>query len=212
MRQPHSVFFDLDGTLTDPWLGISRCIEHALDSLDIERDSGDDYRWCIGPPLRESLSILAGSDLSERALSIYRERFSDLGWQENAPYDGIHAALDALAGSGSELYVATSKPRVYAIRILEHFDLLPFFTAVYGAELDGTRSDKSELLAYALSQHTVNQPVMVGDRRHDVIGAASNGMRAIGVSYGYGSVEELLAAGAEQIVDSPSGLIDVLQA
>ncbi|MDJ0917164.1 MAG: HAD hydrolase-like protein [Woeseiaceae bacterium] len=210
MRHPHSVFFDLDGTLTDPWLGISRSIEYALDALDLERDPGDDYRWCIGPPLRESFSMLAGGELAERALSIYRERYSEVGWRENTPYDGIPATLAALTDSGRKLYVATSKPHVFATRILEHFELLPFFTAVYGAELDGTRSDKSELLAYALSQHTVNEPAMVGDRRYDMIGAAANAMRAIGVSYGYGSTEELSEAGAEHIVDSPAGLIDVL--
>lgn len=210
MRHPHSVFFDLDGTLTDPWLGVSRCIEYALDALDIQRDPADDYRWCIGPPLRESFSTLAGSEHAERALSVYRERYADLGWRENTPYDGIHAALGTLIDNGRRLYVATSKPHIFATRILEHFDLLPFFDTVHGAELDGTRSDKSELLTYALSQHRPTQPTMVGDRRYDMIGATSNGMRAVGVSYGYGSTEELTAAGAERIVDSPSALADAL--
>ncbi len=210
MNQRHSVFFDLDGTLTDPWLGISRCIEHALAALDIEYDPGDDFRWCIGPPLRESFADLAGAELADRALSIYRERFTDIGWQENAPYDGIHETLETLKDNGRTLFVATSKPHVYATRILEHFGLKPFFDRIYGAELDGTRSDKSELLAYAISRNAVHDPVMIGDRRHDMIGARSNAMRAVGVSYGYGSVEELTEAGAERIVDSPSALTDAL--
>ena len=206
MTTASSVFFDLDGTLTDPWLGISRCIRYALETLGVEYDSGDDFRWCIGPPLRQSFAILAGEAQAERALSIYRERFSDVGWRENAPYDRIHRALETLREHGHTLFVATSKPRVYATRILEHFALLPFFEASYGAELDGTRADKSELLEYALSRHAVHDPVMIGDRRHDVVGARSNGMFAVGVSYGFGSVAELQAAGAQRIVDHPSEL------
>ena len=210
MKHRHSVFFDLDGTLTDPWLGISRCIQHSLAELDIEHDADDDFRWCIGPPLRESFATLVGAELAERALSIYRERFAQIGWQENAPYDGIHEALETLKDNQRTLFVATSKPHVYATRILEHFKLRPFFEMVYGAELDGTRSDKSELLAYAISRNAVHDPVMIGYRRHDMIGARSNAMRAIGVSYGYGSVEELTAAGADRVVDSPPALTDAL--
>jgi phosphoglycolate phosphatase len=210
MTTPHSVFFDLDGTLTDPWLGISRCIRHALDTLDVNYDPDDDFRWCIGPPLRNSLGMLAGNARSEHALSIYRERYSEIGWRENAPYDGIHDALDTLRRNGHTMYVATSKPHVYAARILEHFELLPFFDGIYGADFDGTRSDKSALLAHALSQKSamdaLRDPVMVGDRRYDVIGARANGMRTVGVSYGYGSVEELAEAGVGRIVDHPSEL------
>ena len=206
MTTASSVFFDLDGTLTDPWLGISRCVRHALESLHIDYDADDDFRWCIGPPLRESFAVLAGNAQAERALSVYRERYSEIGWRENTPYDGIHDALQTLKRNGHTLYVATSKPQVYAARILEHFELLEFFDGTYGAELDGTRSDKTALLAYALSKNDVRQPVMVGDRRYDVIGARSNGMRAIGVSYGYGSIEELSEAGAARIVARPSEL------
>lgn len=211
MTTPHSVFFDLDGTLTDPLPGISRSIRHALETLGVEHDPEDDFRWCIGPPLRESFAVLAGTALAERALSVYRERFSAVGWRENAPYDGIHRALEALSEDGHRLYVATSKPHVYATRILDHFELLPYFDASYGAELDGTRADKSALLAHALRRHPAHNPVMVGDRKYDIEGALSNSMRAVGVSYGYGSAEELARAGADCIVDRPSDLPGVFQ-
>ena len=206
MTLPHSVFFDLDGTLTDPWLGISRCIRHALETLRVEYDAGDDFRWCIGPPLRQSFAQLAGDEHAEHALSVYRERYSEVGWRENAPYEGIHEALESLSRNGHSLFVATSKPHIYATRILEHFELMHFFDNIYGAELDGTRSDKSALLAFALSQNEVQNPVRVGDRRHDVVGARSNGMHSVGVSYGYGSIEELTEAGAGRIVESPAEL------
>ena len=206
MTIPHSVFLDLDGTLTDPWLGISRCIRHALDTLGIEYGADEDFRWCIGPPLRESFATLAGGAQAELALTIYRERFSEIGWRENVPYEGIHEALESLDRNGHNLFVATSKPHVYATRILEHFELMHYFVNVHGAELDGTRSDKSALLAHALSKNAVQHPVMVGDRRHDVVGARSNGMFSVGVSYGYGSIEELVEAGADRIVDNPSEL------
>jgi len=203
-----AIFFDLDGTLTDPKLGITRCIQYALEQTGLEPPEADRLTWCIGPPLLESLESLVGAALAPSALVAYRQRFSDVGWSENTPYEGIDGILAELEEAGMRLYVATSKPHVYAQRILEHFGLRRFFTGVYGAELDGTRSSKTELLRHALADtRQVDAASMVGDREHDVIGALANGMKTVGVSYGYGSVRELTEAGAHHIVDSPTLLI-----
>lgn len=209
MRRPDSVFFDLDGTLTDPHTGIRRCIEHALVRLGVDLGD-DDFRWCIGPPLLESFATLVGPSRAAEALALYRERFSTLGWKENSPYAGIDVALSRLAEAGLTLFVATSKPHVYADRILQHFELSRFFRRTYGAELDGTRADKTTLLGYALHRQSLDTAIMIGDRKHDLIGARANGMRAVAVSYGYGSIQELRAAGAETILDSPQAIADFL--
>jgi len=202
------IFFDLDGTLTDPKEGITRCLQYALGSVGADVPARDDLVWCIGPPLLESLRSLVGSDLAPVALSAYRERFSDVGWSENKPYRGIQQVLAKLLDSDISMYVATSKPRVYAQRILDHFELSPYFIEIFGAELDGTRSDKSELLSYALMKLEISgSSSMVGDRLHDVIGAISNNMNPVGVSYGYGSIDELRLAGVAHIVNQPEELV-----
>ena len=133
----------------------------------------------------------------------------EIGWKENVPYDGINDVLDTLRQAGHTLFVATSKPHVYATRIVEHFGLSPFFERVFGAELDGTRGDKAELLAYALAEAGVDdaaRAMMVGDREHDVRGAFPSGLRAIGVLWGYGTEAELRAAGANMLVSHPCEL------
>ena len=202
------VFFDLDGTLTDPKAGIVGSIRFALDRLGLECPEEDDLTWCIGPPLLDSFSKLVGETLAPEALRHYRERFDERGWRENEPYEGIVAALDELVSMRFTLYVATSKPRVFADRIIKHFRLDPYFSEVFGAELDGRLSDKADLLRFALSRvKPTTLPIMVGDRMHDVVGAKRNGMRAIGVTYGYGSRQELEQAGADAFADSPSQII-----
>ena len=202
------LFFDLDGTLTDPKDGITRCIQYAIEKVGVDAPSSDDLVWCIGPPLLESLRSLVGADSAPLALAAYRERFSDVGWLENKPYQGIKSALGMLFDSNVSMYVATSKPQVYAEQILDHFGLAPYFVYVFGAELDGTRSDKSELLAYALEKTgTQGDSSMIGDRSHDVIGALSNSMHSVGVSYGYGSIDELRSAGVSHIVNRPDELV-----
>ncbi len=203
-----AIFFDLDGTLTDPKDGITACLRYALETVGAEAPEADDLTWCIGPPLLESLEKLVGSDRADAALVAYRERFSDVGWSENVPYEGIRSALTELQHGGRQLFVATSKPHVYARQILEHFELSQFFVEIFGAELDGTRSDKSELLRYAISRSPTSETLsMVGDRSHDVVGALANGMFPVGVSYGYGSVEELRDAGALLIANKPADLV-----
>lgn len=199
------IYFDLDGTLTDPFEGITKSILYALDDLGAEAPDDDRLRECIGPPLQVTFRDLVGSDRAGRALELYRERFADLGWCENVPYDGIHAALEALVAAGHTLFVATTKPWVFAEKIVGHFDMAPYFSDVFGSELDGTRVDKTELLAWALPQNSGRaSALMIGDRKHDIVGALNNGMDALGVSWGYGSLDELTASGAIRIVDAPS--------
>ena len=203
---PEHLYFDLDGTLTDPFEGISKSIVYALDRLGEAPPAEDVLRHCIEPPLLASFDSLVGEARSRDALTFYRERFGDVGWQENSPYDGIRELLQGMDDSGRTLYVATSKPTVYAERIVSHFDLREFFDGVFGSELDGRRTNKVELLAYALSANASGDAIMIGDREHDVIGAIRNNMHIIGVSYGYGTEEELRSAGAEQIASSPDAL------
>ncbi|MEM8492500.1 MAG: HAD hydrolase-like protein [Pseudomonadota bacterium] len=200
-----TVFFDLDGTLTDPQLGIVRSIRHALDRLGVEALADDDLTWCIGPPLQVSLARLVGDVRVPQALRYYRERFGDIGWKENELYPGITEALTHLTTNGATLYVATSKPLVFAERILRHFELAEFFDRIFGSELDGTLSDKADLLRFALREaRPSDTPTMVGDREHDIIGARANRLRSIGLTYGYGSREELVQAGADVIVETTS--------
>jgi len=205
------IYFDLDGTLTDPKLGIIRSVQYALSKLDRAAPPEDELTWCIGPPLRASLKTMLGTDeLADRAMLLYRERFADVGIFENEIYPGIEETLSVLTASGRRLFVATSKPSLYAERIIDYFKLRVYFERVFGSELDGRRSDKTELLGYALETTRVDpsQAVMIGDRSHDMIGARNNGMMAVGVLYGYGSEEELLDAGAHYVCPTPQRLLD----
>jgi len=207
------VFFDLDGTLTDPKVGITRSIQFALEHLDVPVPSADDLTWCIGPPLHASfLSLLGTESRALRAIELYRERYSDVGLFENVPYEGIGQMLTDVAGSTRRLFVATSKPLPFAQRIIERFGLRDHFVRVFGAELDGTRSDKGDLLRYALKETSVDPTtaVMIGDRKHDILGAAKNGIPAIGVLYGYGSLEELTESGATRFCRSPGEIVDLI--
>jgi len=207
-----TVFFDLDGTLTDPMLGITGSIRYALEKLGATVPEAKELTWCIGPPLLESFQTLVGSDRAAAAVVHYRERFSRVGLYENTPYSGIHAALSALQSAGVRLCVASSKPHIHVREILEHFELIHYFSDVFGSELDGSRTDKSELLRFALAETGVeaNAATMVGDRKHDIVGALDNGVSAIGVLYGYGSEEELTQAGANRFARAPSELASLL--
>jgi phosphoglycolate phosphatase len=204
------IFFDLDGTLTDPKPGITRSIQYALEKLDHPAiPTEDELTWCIGPPLRASFATLLGAeDSADLAVSYYRERFSDIGLYENGVYDGIGDILTELGQSGRRLFVATSKPHVFAERIIDHFGLRHHFERVFGSKLDGTRVDKSHLLEYALHETAVDpsRATMIGDRSHDMVGARNNGMKAVGVLYGYGSRDELLQAGALHVCAAPRAI------
>lgn len=208
---PLALLFDLDGTLTDPREGITRCIAHALERMGREAPPPEALTFAIGPPLRASLARLLRTDdreAVERAIGHYRERFAVTGLYENAPYAGIDATLAALRAAGHRLFVATSKPRVYAERIVGHFALDAHFEAVHGCELDGTREDKRDLLAHLLPRHGLapRATVMIGDRGVDMRAARHHGALALGVTWGYGSREELREAGAHALCDSPGEL------
>lgn len=208
-----TLFFDLDGTLTDPKPGITGSIQYALEKLGRPVPTQDELAWCIGPPLRANFVTLLGGDAeADRAVELYRERFGDVGLFENAVYPDIEAVLAALGKSHPRIFVATSKPHVFAKRIIDHFGLNSYFEHVFGSELDGTRVHKDDLLAYALRE-TGTDPasaLMIGDRSHDVLGAKANGMDAIGVTYGYGSREELMSAGARHLCATPRAILDVI--
>ena len=209
MSGPEAVLLDLDGTLTDPREGITRCIAHALERMGLEPPPSEELTFAIGPPLRASLARLMGTDSREAvelALAHYRERFVDVGLYENSPYEGIDRALATLREAGHRLFVATSKPRVYAERIVGHFELHAHFEAVLGCELDGTREDKRELIAYLVSLHSLEpaRTVMVGDRGVDMTAARFHGVRALGALWGYGSRDELVEAGAQGLLEKPA--------
>ena len=205
------VYFDLDGTLTDPFEGITKCILYALDQLGFPHPSDEYLHSCIGPPLYDTFPELVGDELTRKAIDLYRQRFDELGWLENKPYDGIHDALAAVANSGCVLFVATSKPRIAAGRIVDHFEMAQYFEKVYGCELDGTRANKTELLKFAIDENPqASSRTMIGDRKHDLIGAIANGIKPIGVSYGYGTHDELSAAGATAIAAAPAELPEII--
>ncbi len=167
----------------------------------------DTLRSYVGPPLMQTFRDLVGEDRARHALTLYRERFGLEGWMQNRPYDGIHEALDTTKQAGRRLFVTTSKPTVYAERIVEHFSLDGFFDGIYGAELDGTRSNKSELVEWALGQvEPRGAAVIVGDRKHDIIAGLDNMLGVIGVLYGFGTIGELRTAGAEKIAERPSDI------
>lgn len=203
-----TILFDLDGTLTDNQIGIFRCIHHAMKELGMPLDPSVDLRWCVGPPLQNSLAKLADGnfELGLKALAIYREEYGRTGLFENQVYDGIPESLAALEPS-FHLYVATSKLQLYAQQIVEHFNLNRFFKRVYGCSSDGTHSDKSELIAHLLKTEKPEAPLyMVGDREHDVIGALRNRVIPIGAAWGFGTEGELRKAGAKTILRHPREL------
>jgi phosphoglycolate phosphatase len=207
-----NLLFDLDGTLTDPFTGITKCIGYALDMLDRESPPTESLHWCIGPPLKDSFAKLLASDddaLTERAIAFYRERFGTVGLFENEVYDGIPEMLEALQKSGHTLYVATSKPVVYAERIIDHFGLHRYFKCIFGSELDGTRSDKKSLISYILQRELMapSETSMIGDREHDIIGAKENGIFGFGVLWGYGTKDELENSGANAFFKTPRELV-----
>lgn len=211
-----NVLLDLDGTLTDPREGIVGCIKYALNELAHSCPGDSELARYIGPPLQETFSTLLSSSDPARintAIALYRERFAVTGMFENAVYPGIAEALSDLRELGAVLYVATSKPQVYAVKIVEHFGLHEFFRAVYGSELDGTRSNKADLIAHILKTEALSpgSTCMVGDRLHDVIGAKANSVFPVGVLWGYGSRDELVAAGAAALCESPATLQSVLR-
>lgn len=205
------LLFDLDGTLTDPREGITRCIRHALASAGALPPTEFELEKYIGPPLAETFALLLGTPAAaEGALMAFRACYREGGLYENRLYPGIEKALDELCSLAPAMFVATSKPREFAVRIVEHFGLRRFFRAVYGAETTGERSDKTELLSHLLRRERLHPTdvIMVGDRQHDIIAARRNAVRAVGVTWGFGSLEELAHAGPEAICASAEDLVN----
>jgi phosphoglycolate phosphatase len=205
-----AVLLDLDGTLTDPRSGIVRCIRYALDRLARPCPGDDALAAWIGALRGAFASLLDTPDRAqiERAIGLYRERFADVGLYENEVYAGIPAMLDTLVDAGRRLLVATSKPAVFAGGIVRHFALDHRIAGVYGPDLDGRRDNKAELLAHLLATEglATATTIMVGDRAVDVAAARANGVRVIGVLWGYGSRDELLGAGADALCAAPAEL------
>lgn len=209
------MLFDLDGTLTDPQEGITNSVAYALEQYGIHVEDRSSLNKFIGPPLKDSFREYYGfaEDRAEEAVWKYREYFNEDGIFENKVYPGIPQMLQRLNDQGKILIVATSKPTVYAKRILKRFELSQYFADVQGSEMDGRRTKKEEVISYALEQNQITdnaQAVMIGDREHDIIGAKKCGLDSIGVLFGYGSREELKGCGAGQIVDTVQMLEDLL--
>ncbi|MGP6156352.1 MAG: HAD hydrolase-like protein [Vulcanimicrobiaceae bacterium] len=206
---PTTLLFDLDGTLTDPYVGITRSYAHARERLGLSALSDTKLRDLIGPPMDETFWALSDGrpELIDGAIAAYRERYSRVGLFENVVYPGIPAALQTLAAS-YQLFVCTSKPTTFATRILEHFELANFFERIYGIELNGTRSDKRDLMKWMLERENVAcaDAAMIGDRKFDVIAAHVCGVMPFGVLWGHGTERELLDAGAVACIASPEDL------
>ena len=210
-----TVLFDLDGTLTDPGEGITKSVEYALKKFDIiTQDRRELYKF-IGPPLKDSFMKYYGfsEEKAEQAIAYYREYFRDIGIFENEVYGGVENMLRSLHADGKRLVLATSKPEEFAIRILDHFGLKKYFAVTAGASMDSSRSKKGDVIAYAISlceNFNKDTAVMIGDREHDIIGAKENGLKSIGVLYGYGDENELKTAGADYIASTTEDILNLI--
>ena len=203
-----AIFFDLDGTLTDSGPGIINCAQLALDHFGIPVESREQLRVFVGPPLRQSFARFGVpvEDIDE-AIRVFRARYVPIGKFENAPYPGIEDLLRALQAEGYPLFVATSKPEVTAVEVLEHFHLDQYFDRICGASLDEGRETKEDVITYLLDQiGDPGQTVMVGDTDYDVLGAKAHGIPTIGVTWGYGDADSMAAAGAIALADTPEEL------
>ena len=208
-----TILFDLDGTLTDSGEGIINCAILALEHFGLPVPSREEMRVFVGPPLHESF-IKHGvpADKADEAVAVYRSRYIPIGKFEDSPYPGIRELLEALKADGHKLYVATSKPEQMSVDILEHFDLAKYFDRICGATMDTSRSSKDAVIAYLLEQNgRADNMMMVGDTKFDVIGAKAHGIPCIGVSWGYGEVSDMVAAGAVNIANTAQELLEMLE-
>jgi len=214
MKNYRVILFDLDGTLSDPKIGITKSVQYALEKMEIIEEDLDRLETFIGPPLQVSLAEQYGMDEAQihQAIAYYRERFSKKGMYENKLYPQVTTLLANLKEQGYQLAVATSKPTIFAEQILSYFNLEQFFDLVVGSHLDGTRSAKGEIIAFVLesfSEVPRQHFIMIGDRKYDIAGAQENQIDAIGVTYGFGSLEELQHAQATYIVSSVQELQEI---
>lgn len=209
------LLWDLDGTLTDPMLGITNSVRYALSHFGIE-ERNENLIPFIGPPLKNSFMEFYHFTEQQANLAIkkYREYFPTIGLYENRLYDGMADLLSRLQRQGKKMYIATSKPTIYAKIVADHFDISKYFIAVCGSELDGSRSTKDEVISYTLSiipNLDKTKILMIGDRMHDIIGAKTNGIDSLGVLFGYGSKSELTKHGATYLADNLEQLETFLQ-
>lgn len=208
-----AIFFDLDGTLTDSGEGIINCAILALEHFGLPIPSREAMRVFVGPPLDQSfINHGVPADRADEAIRVYRSRYTTIGKFENFPYPGIRELLDSLKSQGHRLFVATSKPEGMSVEILEKFELAQYFELICGATLDGSRSKKEDVINYLLDKTgDMDNVIMVGDTKFDVLGAKAHGIPTIGVSWGYGMVEDMIKAGAAGIADTPAQLLEMLQ-
>lgn len=210
---PGSILFDLDGTLTNPFTGITNSMQHALRQVGLEPPLPEEMRRYIGPPLQATFMEMLGNDaLATQALGFYRQRYGEVGKFENELIPGIVETVQTLSDAGYRLFVATSKLESYSIDIIEHFGLAPLFLRVHGSALDGSRADKGELIRHILQTEALDpsRTVMIGDRLHDAHGAARNDVQTIGVLWGFGDRAELEKAGAARIAATPAELPSIV--
>lgn len=207
-----AIFFDLDGTLTDSGEGIINCATLALEHFGLPVPSREEMRVFVGPPLDQTfIKFGIPADKTDEAIKVFRSRYTTVGKFENFPYPGIRETLQKLKQQGHRLFVATSKPEILANEVLHHFELDGFFEQIAGATLDGSRSHKADVITYLLGMTgDVGQTLMVGDTAFDVIGAAAHGISTIGVSWGYGTVEDMEKAGAVAIAHSMEELVELI--
>ncbi len=208
----NTILFDLDGTLTDSGEGIMNCAKLALQHFELPIPDEAGLRSFVGPPLHDSfVRFGVPEDRAEEAIAVYRSRYIPIGKFENSPYPGVRELLERLRQEGYTLYVATSKPENTSVEILEHFDLAKYFHKICGAAMDRSRSSKEAVIAYLLETHgTTDGLVMVGDTKFDILGARAHGIPAIGVSWGYGIVEEMEAAGAAGMAHTMAELLALI--
>lgn len=212
-----NIIFDLDGTITEPVEGITNALIYALDKFNIQVDDRNSLNRFIGPPLRESFKEFYGfdNDMSEKAVGFYRDYYSDRGIIENDIMPGMDESLSILKKEGLKLYIATSKPEIYAKKILDNLGLLQYFDMVAGSLLDGSRDKKEMVLEYLLGHICKDHMersrcIMIGDRRFDIEGAIKCNIHHMGVTFGYGERKELEAAGAMYIVDSAEEMTRII--
>lgn len=208
-----TVLFDLDGTLTDSGEGIINCALLALEHFGLPLPERETMRVFVGPPLHETfIKFGVPAEKAEEAVAVYRSRYIPIGKFENTPYPGVEELLQTLKNHGHKLLVATSKPEGMSVEILEHFGLAKYFDAICGASMDTSRSSKEDVIAYLLAQNgTAENMLMVGDTAFDVLGAAAHGISCIGVSWGYGKVEDMVSAGAIGIADTMDELLQLIE-
>ena len=209
------ILFDLDGTLTDPEIGITNGVMYALNKFGIEVADRKELHCFIGPPLVDAFMKYYGFSLEDakKATAFYREFFRETGIYQNSVFEGIDKLLKTLKNAGKTLILATSKPQEFAEIVLKYFNLSRYFDCVVGATFDGTLNYKSDIIKVALEQceiTDIQNAVMIGDRHHDIEGAKENKLKSIGVLYGFGDREELENSGADYIVNSPFELMEIL--